>query len=105
MKSSKSVVTNFFWRFAERIGAQLIQFIVSIVLARILAPEAYGTIALVVVFSNILQVFVDSGFGGALIQKKNADDLDFSSVFWFNVVCCLVLYAIIFFCAGITPFA
>ena len=99
MKSSKSVVTNFFWRFAERIGAQLIQFIVSIVLAIILAPEAYGTIALVVVFSNILQVFVDSGFGGALIQKKNADDLDFSSVFWFNVVCCLVLYAIIFFCA------
>ena len=93
------VVTNFFWRFAERCGAQIIQFIVSIVLARILAPEAYGTIALVLVFSQILQVFVDSGLGNALIQKKDADDLDFSSVFWFNVVWCLVLYALMFFCA------
>ncbi len=93
------VVTNFFWRFAERCGAQIIQFIVSIVLARILAPEAYGTIVLVLVFSQILQVFVDSGLGNALIQKKDADDLDFSSVFWFNVVWCLVLYALMFFCA------
>ena len=97
--SNKSVISNFFWRFAERCGAQIIQFIVSIVLARILAPEAYGTIALVLVFSQILQVFVDSGLGNALIQKKDADDLDFSSVFWFNVVWCLVLYAAMFFCA------
>lgn len=94
-----SVVSNFLWRFAERCGAQIIQFIVSIVLARILAPEAYGTIALVLVFSQILQVFVDSGLGNALIQKKDADDLDFSSVFWFNIVWCLVLYAMMFFCA------
>lgn len=96
---SKTVISNFLWRFAERCGAQIIQFIVSIVLARILAPEAYGTIALVLVFSQILQVFVDSGLGNALIQKKDADDLDFSSVFWFNVVWCFVLYAITFFCA------
>ena len=97
--SSTSIITNFFWRFAERCGAQIIQFIVSIVLARILAPEAYGTIALVLVFAQILQVFVDSGLGNALIQKKDADDLDFSSVFWFNVVWCLLLYMIMFFCA------
>ncbi len=97
--SSGKVLSNFLWRFAERCGAQIIQFIVSIVLARILAPEAYGTIALVLVFSQILQVFVDSGLGNALIQKKDADDLDFSSVFWFNVVWCLVLYAIMFFCS------
>ena len=96
---NKSVLSNFLWRFAERCGAQIIQFIVSIVLARILAPEAYGTIALVLVFSQILQVFVDSGLGNALIQKKDADDLDFSSVFWFNVVWCLVLYTMMFFCA------
>ena len=97
--SSTSIITNFFWRFAERCGAQIIQFIVSIVLACILAPEAYGTIALVLVFAQILQVFVDSGLGNALIQKKDADDLDFSSVFWFNVVWCLLLYMIMFFCA------
>ncbi len=99
MANKQTVVTNFFWRFAERCGAQIIQFIVSIVLARILAPKAYGTIALVLVFTQILQVFVDSGLGNALIQKKNADDLDFSSVFYFNMVWCLVLYAITFFCA------
>ncbi len=97
--SAKKVASNFLWRFAERCGAQLIQFIVSIVLARILAPEAYGTIALVLVFEQVLQVFVDSGLGNALIQKKDADDLDFSSVFWFNVVWCLVLYLIMFICA------
>lgn len=87
-----SVINNFIWRFAERCGAQLVTFIVSIVLARILAPEDYGTIALVTVFTTILQVFVDSGLGTALIQKKDADDLDFSSVFYFNFAVCLILY-------------
>lgn len=94
-----NVIKNFFWRFAERCGAQLVTFIVSIVLARILAPEDYGTIALVTVFTTILQVFVDSGLGTALIQKKNADDLDFSSVFYFNFVVCFVLYAGMFVAA------
>ena len=87
------IVVGFFWRFAERCGAQIVTFIVSIVLARILAPEDYGTISLVTVFTTILQVFVDSGLGTALIQKYNADDLDFSSVFYFNFAVCLVLYA------------
>lgn len=92
MQSSNSTIYNFIWRFAERCGAQLVSFIVSIVLARILVPEDYGTIALVTVFTTILQVFVDSGLGTALIQKKEADDLDFSSVFYFNLVVCLILY-------------
>ena len=90
--NNESIVKGFIWRFAERCGAQLVSFIVSIVLARILAPEDYGTIALVTVFTSILQVFVDSGLGTALIQKKDADDLDFSSVFYFNFVVCLILY-------------
>ena len=51
------------------------------------------------VFTSILQIFVDSGMGSALIQKKDADDLDFSSVFYFNLVVCSVLYLIMFFCA------
>ena len=88
--SKKSVFSNLIWRFAERCGAEVLQILVSIVLARILAPEAFGTIALILVFSNILQVFVDSGLGNALIQKKNADDLDFSSVFYFNIFVCIV---------------
>lgn len=96
MQSSNSTISNFIWRFAERCGAQFVSFVVSIVLARILTPEDYGTIALVTVFTAILQVFVDSGLGTALIQKKNADDLDFSSVFYFNILMCLVLYGAMF---------
>lgn len=94
--NNKTVLSNLLWRFAERCGAQIIQFVVQILLARILAPEAYGTIALVIVIANIFQVFVDSGLGNALIQKKDADDLDFSSVFYFNLVCCLILYGVVF---------
>ena len=91
--NNTNVLKSFFWRFAERCGAQLVSFVVSIILARILAPEDYGTIALITVFTAFLQVFVDSGLGTALIQKKDADDLDFSSVFYFNFAVCLILYA------------
>ena len=56
--------------FAERSGAQIVMFIVSIVLARLLSPDTYGTIALITVFISIIQIFVDSGLGNALIQKK-----------------------------------
>ena len=68
------------WRFLERCGAQGVTFLVSVVLARLLDPSVYGTVALVTVFTAILQVFVDSVMGNALIQKKDADDLDFSSI-------------------------
>lgn len=97
--NNKSVFSNFIWRFAERCGAQLVTFIVSIVLARILMPEDYGTVALVTVFITIMQVFVDSGLSTALIQKKDADDLDFSSVFYFNFLVCIILYLIMFLAA------
>lgn len=99
MSGKNTVFSNFIWRFAERSGAQLVTFIVSIALARLLMPEDYGTIALVTVFTTIMQVFVDSGLGTALIQKKDADDLDFSSVFYFNFVVCIVLYLVMFFAA------
>ena len=67
------VFSNLIWRFSERIGAKLISVVVNLILARILAPELYGTVAIVLVFTEILQVFVESGFGTALIQKKDAD--------------------------------
>ena len=96
---SNIVIKNFFWKLAESCGAQVVTLIVSIVLARILEPAYYGQIALVTVFTTIMQVFVDSGLGTALIQKKNADDLDFSSVFYFNLIVCLFLYGVMFFIA------
>ncbi len=93
------VVGGLVWRFAERAGAQGVAFVVSIILARILDTETYGTLALITVFTTILNVFVDSGLGSALIQKKDADDLDFSSVFFFNMAASCLLYALIFFAA------
>lgn len=99
MTRKNVILANLIWRFAERCGAQLVQFVVSIVLARILMPEDYGTVALITVFITILQVFVDSGLGNALIQKKDADDVDFTTVFFTNVIFCLILYGLIFLCA------
>lgn len=95
----KNIFSGFVWRFAERSGAQGVAFLVSIVLARILVPEDYGTIALIGVFTAILNVFVDCGLGNALIQKRDADDCDFSSVFYFNLFMCSVLYIVMFFFA------
>lgn len=89
---SKEVISGFIWRYAERCGAQGVSLTVSIILARLLEPEVYGTIALVTVFTAILQVFADSGMGSALIQKKDADETDFSTVFFFNIIVCGVLY-------------
>ena len=93
---SKEVISNLCWRFLERCAAQGVTFVVSIVLARLLDPSVYGTVALVTVFTTIMQVFVDSGLGNALIQKKEADDLDFSTVFYFNISMCFILYFIMF---------
>lgn len=90
------IFTNFIWRFAERCSAQLVTFIVSVVLARLLAPDTYGTIALITVFISIIQIFVDSGLGNALIQKKNADELDFSTVFYINIIFCIIMYTLIY---------
>lgn len=98
-KNSTSISSNVVWRLMERFSAKIVTFIVSLVLARLLDPTTYGTVALVTVFTTILEVFVDSGLGNALIQKKDADNLDFSSVFYFNMAMCSVLYIVMFFAA------
>ena len=96
MDKKAKVVSNLIWRFFERCGAQLVSFAVAVVLARILDPAEYGPITKVAVFTAILLVFVDSGMANALIQKKDPDDLDFSSVFWFNLSFGVLLYALLF---------
>lgn len=97
--TKRDVFINFIWKLAERSGSQAISFIVAIILARLLMPSGYGTVALVMVFLTILQVFADSGFGVALIQKKNADDIDFSSVFYVNIAVGTLLYVIMWLAA------
>lgn len=83
----------------ERGGTQGIQFIVQIVLARLLTPEDFGAIAIVTVFISLAQVFVQSGFNTALIQKKDADEVDFSSVFYISLFIAVLLYVLIYFIA------
>lgn len=93
----RKVFSGLLWKFGERIGAQAVSFLVSIILARLLLPSDYGVIALITIFIDIANVFVSSGFGAALVQKKDADEVDFSSVFYFSIVMSWVLYAIVFF--------
>lgn len=94
-----TVVTNLIWRLGERFGAKMVQFLVQMILAKMLTPEIWGTIGLILIFIEVLQVFIESGLGNALIQKKDADDLDFSTVFYFNCVICGAAYLLMFFAA------
>ncbi len=97
--SGSKVMSGFIWRLFERVGAKGVELIVSLVLAKMLDTELFGSIVLVLVVINIMQVFVDSGLGNALIQKKDSDNKDFSTVFFFNIVFCAVLYTILYFTA------
>ncbi len=90
---------NFFWKFAERISAQVISMVISVVLARLLGPADYGVVAIVMIFITFANVFVSDGFGKALIQKKDSNALDFCSVLYFNFAFAVILYLILFFTA------
>ena len=94
MKSK--VLSGLFWKVMENGGTQGIQFIVSIILAKLLTPEEYGIVGLITIFITIANVFVQNGFNTALIQKKNADDVDFSSVFYLSLGVAAVMYIILF---------
>lgn len=97
--SNKKIVSGVFWSFGERIVAQLVSFVVSIVLARMLMPEDYGEIAILLIFISIADVFVSNGFGTALIQDKNADKNDFSTIFYCSLSVSLIIYIVLFFSA------
>ncbi|NLN82654.1 MAG: lipopolysaccharide biosynthesis protein [Clostridiales bacterium] len=92
----KAAISGLMYRFGERILAQLVSTIVTIILARILLPEEYGTISLVAIFIAILNVFVSAGLGNALIQKRDSDDDDFATMLWAGVLIAIVLYIIVY---------
>lgn len=95
----KKVVKGVAWSALERFSIQAVQFVISVVLARLLMPEAYGVVALALVILNVLQTVNEMGFGEALMHKLDRDELDFSSVFMMNMVLGVSLYAILFFTA------
>ncbi|MER1956093.1 MAG: lipopolysaccharide biosynthesis protein [Solibacillus sp.] len=93
------VLSSLFWKLLERGGMQGIQFLVMIVLARILLPEDFGLIVLITVFISIAGIITQGGFNQALIQKKKVDEVDLSSVFYLNLVITAILYVLLFFAA------
>lgn len=98
-KSRTGIISNLAWKFGERITAQVVTLIVTIILARLLEPEHYGVIAIVMVFISIANVFVLDGLGNSLIQKKDVDELDYSTVLVANLVMTFVLYILLYFSA------
>lgn len=97
--SQKTIIVSLLWKFAERMGVQVIQFIVQIILARLLLPEEFGLIVIVLVFLNIANVFVQNGFNTALVQKKDTDTIDYSSIFYLNLIVAALMYIILFVAA------
>lgn len=98
--SDKSVIgKGLFWKLAEKFSSQGVSFVVTVVLARLLTPEQHGTISMVTIFIVVANVFVASGLSTSLIQKQQADDLDFSTILYCNLGLSLVIYAILFFSA------
>lgn len=99
MANTGGLLSNLAWKFGERVSSQLVTLVVSILLARLLDPKDYGAVAIVLAFVSLAYVLVEGGFSNALIQKKDADALDFSTVFYFSLSFSVVLYIIIFFTA------
>lgn len=95
----KNTIKGLFWSSIERFSVQGLQFILSIVLARLLFPSEYGLIAMITIFLSISQALIDSGFSQALIQKKETVNLDYDTVFCFNLSVSILLYSILFFVA------
>ena len=87
------------WNFLENIANYLIKFIIGIILARLLSPSDYGLIGMTVVFFTIAEVFINSGFSQAFIQKKDASEMDASTIFIINFVVSLLFYVVFWFCA------
>jgi O-antigen/teichoic acid export membrane protein len=102
---NKRLIDSFIWKLGERLGNQAIQLLVSIVLARLLSPKDNGTVAIIASIMAIFNVIIETGFLSALIQKKNADEIDFNTIFVINLVISTVFYISFFLLApGIAEF-
>ncbi len=87
------------WNLLEKIGVQMIKLVLGVILARLLTPGDYGLIGMITVFIAISSIFIDSGFGLAYIQKKDADDVDASTIFYFNLFVSTTLFAVLWLAA------
>ena len=92
----EKILSGFLWQGLDRLGSIGTRFVISIILARLLSPREFGVIAIMMVFINLCNVFIDSGFSLALIQKKDATEQDCSAVFFINIIMAIILYLIIY---------
>lgn len=91
------------WSFADNIANSGITFLVGLILARILSPAEFGIIGIVTIFIAISNSIIDSGFSNALIRKNNARDIDYNTVFYFNLGVGIFLYRTLFLCSAYQP--
>ena len=96
MSIKQQATKSVFWSAVERCSVQGIQCLLSLIIARLLLPSDYGLIAMLSIFMAIAQTFIDSGFANALIQKKDKADVDYSTVFFFNIVISVFLYLLLY---------
>lgn len=99
MELRNKAIKGFIWKLLEKVGNQFVSLVVQIVLARLLLPEEFGLIGYLTIFIAVSDILVEQGFASALIQKKDVDEIDFSSVFYVNLIVSIFVYAILFFCA------
>jgi len=92
----QQTITGMIWSFVERFGSVMLQFIANIVLARLLTPDDFGLIGMIMVFIAISNTIVDSGFSSALIQKRDVTQEDYSTIFFVNIILALALFIILF---------
>ena len=99
--NSKTLSASLFWSFLEQGGSSIVSLVVQIILARLLLPDAFGVMAILLVFVNLINTLAHSGFGSALVQKKDATRISFSTAFWLSMALSLILYIIAFI---VSPF-
>ncbi|MBR1400651.1 MAG: lipopolysaccharide biosynthesis protein [Prevotella sp.] len=95
----QKTISGLFWQFCQKGVGQIISFAISVVLARLLMPEEFGVVALAGMFTVLTGIFIDCGMGTALIQKKDADDLDYCTLFWTQTVFAIIVYLIVYLLA------
>ena len=90
MSIKEQAAKSVFWSAVERFSVQGVQFLLTLVIARILSPDDYGLVAMLGIFMALSQVLIDSGFANALIQKQDRSETDYSTAFYFNAATTLI---------------
>ena len=98
---TEDTISGVKWTAIEKVSTQIVNFLLGLLLARLLDPSDFGTIGMLGIFMAISSTFIDSGFSNALIRKPEISDEDYSTAFYFNIIAGLVCYALMFVCSSL----